>query len=146
MIRTATVEDLKTLADLAAQFYASSKFLNNFSLECFEATWTQLITGGMGAVFVIDGEDGPIGALGGVAYPDVNSGRLIATEFFWFVDPEKRGKGISLYKAFEDWARAKRCAEIRMVHLADSMPEQLERLYERLGFEMAEIHYRKELV
>jgi len=25
------------------------------------------------------------------------------------------------------------------------MPSQLERLYERLGFDMAEVHYRKEL-
>ena len=145
MIRTATINDLETLADLAAQFYASSKFLNGFDLECFETTWTNLITSGSGAVFVIDGQDGPIGALGGVAYPDVNSGRLMATEFFWFVDPSHRGRGISLYKAFEDWARAKRCVEIRMIHLSDSMPEQLERLYERLGFEQAEVHYRKEL-
>ena len=145
MIRTATIDDLVTLADLAAQFYASSKFLNDFNLECFETTWTQLLSSGMGAVFVLDGVDGPIGALGGVAYPDINSGRLTATEFFWFVDPAFRGKGLSLYKAFEDWARSKRCSEIRMVHLADSMPSQLERLYERLGFDMAEVHYRKEL-
>ena len=79
-------------------------------------------------------------------YPDLYSGDLIATEFFWFVRAEVRGQGLKLYYAFEAWARARHCAQIRMVHLLDLMPERLAKVYRRLGYEPAETHYVKELI
>jgi GNAT superfamily N-acetyltransferase len=128
----------------AREFYAASRFLRTFDLARFTAMWTGLLASGAGAIFVLD--DGEIrGAIGGVAYPDIYSGELTATEFFWFVSEAHRGGGIRLYRAFERWAKAKGCARIRMVHLMDSMPEKLQTVYERLGFEAAEVHYSKDL-
>ena len=113
--------------------------------ERFETTWNQLLTSGAGVIFVVEDCGAFLGALGAVAYPEINSGRLTATEMFWFDDPSHRRDGLKLYKVFEVWARERQCVEIRMVHLSDSRAASLERIYSRLGFEQAEVHYRKEL-
>jgi GNAT superfamily N-acetyltransferase len=145
-IREARLEDLPRMEDCAREFYAQSRFLKGFNPELFRNTWTQLLANGTGVIFLlVDEEIGEIrGALGGVAYPDPYSGALIATEFFWFVSEGRRGHGLRLLKAFEAWAREKGCSQIRMVHLMDLMPDKLDRVYRRFGYEPAEVHYSKE--
>jgi len=145
LLSTATAEDLPLLAGLADQFFASSRFLKGFRLEQFCRVWRDLLKSGVGVIFLLSDEDGIQGALGGVAYPDINSGVSVASEFFWFVSPPARGQGLELYRAFEEWARRVGCQQIRMVHLMDSMPERLSVVYKRLGFEAAEVVYVKEL-
>ena len=145
-IRQAAIKDLPDLAEGALMFYATSKFLKNFRLDRFIAIWTKMLETGTGVIFSL--YDGPVGvgAIGGVVYPDLYSGHLVATEFFWFVVPEYRGKnGMELYWKFEHWALAQKCKEIRMVHLMDSMPDRLATVYKRLGYEAAETHYVKSL-
>lgn len=145
MIRQATIDDLPNLGALAEQFFASSRHLREFDLNTFVANWTQFITLGIGVVFLLeDDEKTPLGAIGGLAFPDVNCGKLAAQEAFWFVAPESRGAGgVRLLDAFERWACGKGCVEIRMVHLEDSMPEKLQRFYERRGYEKSETVYTK---
>jgi GNAT superfamily N-acetyltransferase len=145
LIRPASVADLPRLHALAESFYASSKFLRGFELERFVSAWSHLLAAGGVIFLLVDAGDAIAGALGGVLYPDLYSGRLVATEFFWFVDPARRGGGLKLYRAFEAWARAAGAHELRMVHLLDSMPDKLERTYKALGFAAAEIHYSKDL-
>jgi len=141
----ATTEDLPRMEMGAREFYASSRFLQAFDMERFIRLWTDLLTRDIGAIFAFQIGDAINGAIGGVIYPDAYNGHLIATEMFWFVQEGYRGEGLELYRAFELWARKKKCAEIRMVHLLDSMPGRLAVLYRRWGYEPAEIHYRKEL-
>lgn len=144
-LRNATAADLPRLANLAEQFYSASRFLKRFDLERFCTVWRTLLEGGSGVVFLLEDEGAIAGTLGGMLYPDLYSGDLIATEFFWFVDPANRGGGMQLYRAFEAWACANHATEIRMVHLHDSMPERLSVLYRRLGYVAAETHYTKDL-
>lgn len=148
MITLAYVKDLPEIAKLAQPFMAeSSKISRRFSPRLFVSNWTNLINNGMGGVF-IDTMDGLIiGALGAVLYPDMNSGELVATEFFWFVMPKFRGgiTGISLYKAYEKWAIDSGCDQMRMGLLVDSMPEKLNDLYLSLGYTKTEIAYTKDL-
>lgn len=146
IIRTATVDDLKNMGECAEQFYASSRFLKNFNLDRFCAVWADLITKGVGVIFGLFDDVGKVcGAIGGVVSPDLYSGEPIAHEFYWFVLEGYRGKGIQMYRAFEAWARERECTQIQMVHLTDSMAEQLGHVYERLGFVQAEVRYTKEL-
>lgn len=143
MIRPADITDLPRLEPLARQFYAASRFLGEFHMEQFIHLWGVLLLEDRGVVFLLlDGEE-IVGALGGVVYPDTYSAVKVATEFFWFVGEGHRGAGLKLYRAFEEWATAQGCRQIRMVHLADSMPDQLARVYSHLGFEAAEVHYVK---
>lgn len=145
MIRQATAADLPLMESCALEFYRASRFLRNFDIEHFRHSWEMLLSNGSGVIFLYLDHDEIRGALGGVAYPDVNSGELTAVEFFWFISPSARGGGLKLYRAFEEWAREKQCRVIRMAHLADSMPEKMERVYQHLGFEVSEVHWTKEL-
>ena len=78
-------------------------------------------------------------------FPDPNTGEMLATEFFWFVNPESRGSGLKLLKVFEKWAKEKGCKKVIMVHLSDSMPEKIRNIYLRFGYKVAETHYIKEV-
>lgn len=146
MIRKATVEDLPKLLPCAVEFSASSKFLNRFSFESFLSSWEKFLDMGIGVIFIEESGGDIHGCIGGVKYRDPNTGRMVATEFFWFVRMRLRGCGIRLYREFETWARDNGCQDLRMVHLMDSMPEELDRFYKRNGFEEMEIHYTKELI
>lgn len=145
MIRQAIIEDLPRLHECAKEFYASSEFLERFELGRFTSNWAQWIAAGLGAVFIAEEKGEVLGTIGGLMYPDPYSGDRIATEMFWIVRKEKRGPGLKLYRAFEAWARANHCDQIRMVHLLDSMPEKLERVYTHLGYKAAEVVYTKGL-
>jgi len=145
VIRQATPGDLPRLATCAQEFYASSKHLTNFKLERFVNFWTSIIQEGIGVVFVFE-KDGELqGALGGMRSADLYSGTSYSQELFWFVRECYRGAGLQLYRAFEKWSREQGCNEIRMIHLSDSMPERLARVYNYLGFEIIETHYSKTL-
>ena len=145
MIRPATPDDLHALEPLALEFYASSAHLGRFSIDAFTGFWRAYLKAGVGVVFVLETAGRIVGAIGGLIYPEPYSGQLVATEMFWFVSMEHRGGGVALYRAFEGWARGRGCEAIRMVYLADSMPEKLRDFYSRLGFQEIETHWQKPL-
>lgn len=145
IIHAATVEDLPSISAYAEEFYAQSKHLKAFDAATFEQSWKQFLLLGIGVILISIEDDHPTGWIGGISYPDVNSGKQTAIEMFWFVRPGSRGSGVRLYREFEQWARLKGCDELRMVHLSDSMPDKLKRFYEAQGFDEVETHYAKEL-
>jgi hypothetical protein len=137
---------LRALAPGAKEFYASSKFLGKFDIERFVTFWKNQIENGQGVIFAALDDGEIIGAIGGMAYPEPYIDEISVQEFFWFVRPGNRGlAGLRLYDAFEGWAIEKGASHIRMVHLMDSMPEKLERVYGRLGFVPVEKLYSKDL-
>ena len=137
---------LRALAPLAKEFYASSKLLRTFDIEKFVTLWRTLIQSDQGVIFAaFDGHD-IVGAIGGTKYPEAYCQDFIAQEFFWFVSRDARGTaGIRLYRAFEHWSREQGCAEIRMGHLTDLMPEKVAAFYRRIGFVPVETNYAKRL-
>jgi GNAT superfamily N-acetyltransferase len=145
MIFELTADELGLLAPLGEAFYLSSTVLGTFDPAQFEATWRQILAMGLGVVYASTVDGKIVGAIGGMRHKDANSADMIATEMFWFVDPLRRGDGLKLYDAFEDWAKSQGCQQLQMVHLADSMPAKLERFYERKGYRKLEVRYGKEL-
>jgi hypothetical protein len=137
---------LRKLAPGAQEFYASSKVLRKFDIEKFVNFWRAIMESEQGIIFVAMEDQDIIGAIAGMAYPEPYSGELVVQEFFWFVRPGHRGSaGLRLYNALEYWARQKEAKALRMVHLMDSMPEKLSRIYKRLGYEPLEMQYTKDL-
>lgn len=138
---------LRALAEGAREFYASSKFLRNFDIQKFVDFWRPVIASEIGVIFIAEEDGEIIGAIAGMAVPEPYSGEMAVHEFFWFVRPGHRGSaGLRLYEALEYWARQKQAKVMRMVHLMDSMPEKLSRVYRRLGYEQVETLYSKDLV
>ncbi len=138
----ATVADLPKIQRCAEEFYASSQFLKGFDLSRFCDLWERLLADDSSVIFSFDDGAGQwAGMLGGMAYPDIYSGMMTAS----FVREGHRGQGVKLYRAFEQWARDRGCKAVRMVHLADVMPDRVARFYERAGFAVIETHFSKDL-
>ena len=140
------IEDLDCLVDLAEQFFSESMFLKGFDKETARRSWSGFINSGIGVIFGLKGIDGFHGMLGALRVPDVHTGELIASELFWFVDKNKRGKGLLLLKAYEEWAKVGGCKRIAIGHLEDLTPRKLELLYVKMGYTLSEKTYMKEVV
>ena len=147
MIRLLNPEK-ESLAVLFKGFEDDSKFVR-IDVDYADQTYRDLISTGAGQIFLMfDVEmDSFIGGLGCLKAPDLHNGEMIAVETFWYVVPEYRDSahGIELLFAFEKWAKDNNCTKMAMIHLADSSPERLKKLYERLGYKLLESHYIKEV-
>ena len=145
MIRELNIDELPLLFEGAELFSNSSQFLE-VNPTIFVRNWTEFIGKGIGVIFASIIEEKVAGAIGGFKHPCINTGALIASEFFWYVMPNHRGTiGIRLLNTFENWAKEKGCLKVTMTHLSDSMPDKLKRLYERRDYKKIETNYIKEL-
>lgn len=142
MIREAGLDEIYLVAVMAKNFENHTKHVKvdpKYTTESYQ----RMIALGEGVIFVLE-EDGIIvGGIGGAKIPDLHWPRVIAIETFWFILPEHRGPGIKLKDRFEKWALDEGCSGVDMVHLVDSHPDILEKLYERDGYSLVEKHYLK---
>ncbi len=145
MITECNIKDLQKLADVAHEFYEEGEIPLKFDSNIFINNWTNLINAKIGVIFILINGGNIVGALGGVKYSDINSSEIIATEMFWFVRKEHRGKGIKLLNEFEKWTKSMGIKKLIMVHLSNLMSDKLKRFYKRIGYKEIEIHYLKEL-
>jgi GNAT superfamily N-acetyltransferase len=98
-----------------------------------------------GVIFLLEHEGTVVGGLGGVLHSEPVSGKRMATELFWFVMPEfRRGTGpMRLLASFEKWGHDNGAQHICMLSMEHSMPEEMDRLYRRLGYRKLETTYIK---
>lgn len=75
----------------------------------------------------------------------VNHNTIVGAELFFWVDPEKRGAGMSLLDALESRARALGARTMSVVTCQGMKEEALARAYERRGYVRKETTYVKEL-
>lgn len=147
-IRALTVEELPLAAQRGHEFYVEAKLPGTFSVVLFVTLWTELLRNESGVMLGLWVDEECAGALAAMVAPDIYDGRLIATEFFWFVRAEYRGgtASIRLIRAYEEWALAKGVAstDIRMSVLQGVNDEQIEHLYRKLGYRPLERQWGKE--
>lgn len=145
MIKEVKVEELPKVAEVGKIFFEESNLPGKIDPEIFCKNWKTLIGIGMGKIIGLYRDGEFIGALGFLITPDINDGKLVATETFWFVSPKFRGQGIKLLLFFIKHAKEIGCVRVIMMHLFNSHSEQLSKLYENLGFSAIEKHYLKNL-
>lgn len=145
-VRPLTVEEIPSLADMGAQFYAEGNLPGRFVPEVFVATWNTLYSLGVAEILGLFRDDGELlGVLGGIVSPDPNDGDLVAMEMFWFVRKEARGRGLLLIDAYEKWARARGAKRAMMGLLKALAPEVLQKTYLRRGYSERETQFQKDL-
>lgn len=70
----------------------------------------------------------------------------IATELFWYVEPDYRGKNsFGLMDKYEEWAREVGATHITMSLLNNEYKEKLDRIYQAKGYKPLETQYMKVL-
>lgn len=145
IVRRIGKDELDQITYLGHKFFSESSHLRRFDPGVWMRNWVSLLDANMGAIFGLVKADKIVGVLGAIKIPDINSGDLTAGELFWFVDQSHRGRGLTLFNAFEKWAREEGCAYVTMAHLEGLMSEKLQRFYERRGYVPIETNYLKEV-
>ena len=121
----ATVQDLPRLLQMGEKFHRMSQLPCRFDAVAFGQTLLRLMNANDKTVLVT--ERGMIGGAIIPSYcdPDWN----MAIELFWYSED---GRGLSLLRSFERWAKDKGADEIRMSSIS-SLPKA-ERIYTKMGY------------
>lgn len=142
-IREAKYEDIDTLVSMGEKFFQHTPFDVPYDRDSIYGMLEFLINSPDGCVFVSDDLSGMIGGLCVPLF--FNNAYFSANEMFWWVNPESRGTGNYLLRAFEDWAKDKGASYVQMTHLTTSMPESLAHFYTKKGFWPVETNYMREV-
>lgn len=145
MIRQGEPGDIDTIVNMACEFWAHTIYTEPCDPSTVADMAGACIENGMMAVLDIDGvcgfACGVIGPLLG------NRNVLTGTEIAWWVNPENRSgrNGVALLKFLESLAREKGVKYWNMAFMQSSMPEAVEGMYQKLGYERTEVVYTKVL-
>lgn len=147
-VRPATADDLDEVALLGSKFHQHTAWAQRipYSVDGGVA-WARMMYDA-GLLIVADTEDGLVGCVGGLKYPFLNNPAwIIGSEILWWVEPEYRngGLGKQLIDAIEHAAKDAGCHLWVMVSLEAVEPEKAGAIYKKLGYELTEHSYMKEL-
>lgn len=148
MIRELTFAELTLCLRIAPLFFIEGLLPGKFNEDVFIQTWEKLYSINIGKIHGAFNGDNLCGAIGGIIFPDPNTGEIIATEMFWYVaaDFRKGTQGLRLLNCFENWAIKEGAKRIIMVHLNNLQSDRLSVFYKRKGYSPIETHYIKEVV
>ena len=144
-IRIIDSSEMRKVTEFMTAFEKASSFIT-VDVDYASKTYEKLIRQGIAIVFVLEKGDELIGGLGCVKTAELHSGKSLLVETFWFVSPEHRGHGSLLITEFEKYAKTHNIDKVAMIHLMDSYPDKLEKLYLSRGYVLAEQHYIKEIL
>lgn len=148
MIREATPEDIPRLVAMGERFLADTVYRTRGVAgdpDAMTRTVELLLAHDHGAVFVATYNGTVVGMIGLLVFEHPITGAATASELFWWMEPEYRGRGgsgVKLLKRAERWARD---AGARTVHMIAPTPE-IETLYRRLGYGYLEATYQRTFV
>lgn len=136
-----TMTDLEYITEAAQRFYDEAGFdiPENIREYYEELSHNPLIF-----TKVIKGKGFIVGM---VAPSFLHPSRLQCSELAWYVEPEYRGTSVALrlMKMYEQHAKDKGCYYVSMVCLESLNPEATGKIYEKLGYNRLENHYRRVL-
>ena len=76
VIRQARLPDLERLLPLGEMFYTEAGLVGKFNPESFIHSWTMVLTGNMGVIFILEEDSMIIAGIGGVRFPESASRRI----------------------------------------------------------------------
>ena len=144
MIREATPDDFDAILDMSAKFWLKTQFS-----EPFEADHTLNMVKmayDHGLLAVVENEGVCVGFCAAVKSFILGSTKAVgATELAWWLNPECRGgkNGVALLLFMEKLVKEQGIKYWTMVSMESSMPEQVGRMYEKLGYVRSETCYTK---
>lgn len=136
-IRPLTVEELPLCVRFGQAFMTEKQVPGEFSPEAFLKNWTLFLSAYPAVIFGLWDDKELIGGIGGMIFPDLNTGTPCAIEFFWYVDPAHRNTlgAARLPLTYKKWAKEHGAKRFRMVHLLeegeDPKAVKLDRFYQK---------------
>lgn len=136
-IRPLTIEELPLCVPFGQAFMQEKKVPGEFSPETFLKNWALFLSAYPSVIFGLWEGRQLVGGIGGMIFPDLNTGTPCAIEFFWYVDKDYRNTigAAKLPLAYRQWAKEHGAKRFRMVHLLDDGEDpkavKLDRFYRK---------------
>jgi L-amino acid N-acyltransferase len=144
-IREATEADLPRVVAMFSEFVASTQYAqyvgNDPSYSAQQMA--RMMESDSCALFVVDLDGAVVGMLGVMVFVQPFSGELVASELFWWLDPQHRGNGVWMLRRAEKWAQSKGAARMTMMAPVDK-PRVCE-IYEAIGYRAVETVFSRNL-
>lgn len=148
-LRLAKLEDIPRCVELVSHFHQVSPFSHMvFDGEGLHNTLAHFISDpNQFLVLLLLHEDLPVGLLVACLQPLLGGCQNVATELYWWVEPEFRGrvKSERLIDAFEYWARKVGAHTTVLSSLHGDLHKPLARYYTRRGYRPVEYTFMKEV-
>tara|TARA_B110000305_G_scaffold47223_1_gene50413 strand:+ start:646 stop:1110 length:465 start_codon:yes stop_codon:yes gene_type:complete len=148
-----TESELEELQNVLIEFYKMMPYkqLIKETKEGQEASdlwienWFFTIESGNGKILALKKDDKFIGAIGLILSPSLEDGVMTCMEAFWYVDENHRGQGLKLLLKAQKLAKEMGAKRMMMMYLENSMPEKVKNVYEKMGYQLVQTTYFKEL-
>lgn len=138
LIREATVADLPELLGMGEQFVATIYAeMMPFNPAQIAHMLRQMFALPKAVIYVAETDGQVVGTIGGFIVPNFWSGEEVASEAFWWAS--KRGTGMTLFRAFEAWAKGHGVETLQMV----APSARVGQIYARLGFRKIEENWQR---
>jgi N-acetylglutamate synthase-like GNAT family acetyltransferase len=144
MIRLATEDDFPAIIELCREFWTHTQFSEDFDAEhCLGMVKLSHDHELLAVLVVNDIVQGFCAAVKSFLLASTQA--MTATELAWWVNPDHRGgkNGVVLLQFMEQLAKDQGIKYWSMVSMESSMPETINRMYERLGYTKSETIYTK---
>jgi hypothetical protein len=145
-VRAATEDDIFDLLVLAREFSREATTMHKWDKDKTEAMLLNSIRSEGTCVFILVDDEGIVqGGLVGTLTEPFMSYRKVAIEMAWFVSKEFRGNraSLGLVTKFEEWGKQMGASNILMADIQGIA--NLGKLYTRMGYEVVETTYSKEI-
>ena len=143
VVRLGTEKDFNQVMELLKEFHAES--LDKYGILMNDGIAMCAMQRFLGTSFVLEIDGHIVGVLGGTVVTYPLNDELMYQEWVWFVSRRNRLHGIRLYFKLVEYCKEHNIKKILMVHMGNSKADKLERFYTKLGFELLEKHYVKDL-
>lgn len=144
MIRTTTAADDPALIRFGRSFFDSLPY-NDVTYDDESAARFLALMRERGVLLLAEADGFPVGMAGGLYAPFIFNDRFkVGQELFWWIEPEYRSLGIGreLLAELEISAKNAGCIRWSMIAIAGTQ-DQVGKLYDRAGYELAELTYTK---
>ena len=145
MIRAGTDADIPAIIRMAEDFWQHTQFKDEeYQCEMVAGMAQACIDQDLMCVYESGGE--VHGFACGIAGPLMaNADVMSGSEMAWYVDPSHRSgrAGIGLLKKLESMAKDAGCKYWTMIFMQSSMPDAVENMYVKMGYNLQETSYTK---
>lgn len=148
-IRPAIISDMPGIVRCAESFFEYAEYAKNgmtLDKSAFEKKVEWYIKDEKGIVLLLVNQGNVCGGISGyVSEWDFNPAVKILIEFFFWIDPEYRGNGVRLLKAFESIGKENGAQKIVMISPQTFLKSKVDRMYEKFGYQPTEQFWMKGL-
>ncbi|MEH6633702.1 MAG: hypothetical protein V7776_23095 [Halopseudomonas aestusnigri] len=136
MLTEATYKDIDRILEYFYKFAQNISFDEEIETPALRETLVRMIEDPKSTIFLTT-----CGMLGASIVPKYyNSKDILAVEMFMYAED---GKGLTLIKAFEDWAKENGANSTVLGSVPTKRSHILEKLYQRRGYEKREVAYAR---